>query len=394
MLFKSVSHLHIFILSLGFVLVNLVLYTQLGVMEDSDTERYLTYAREIQERGIFFKPHEFWYIVYPLFIILMTSIYNSLGMVVFGQLLLSYTALISVYASAKSLYAQPKAGLWAGIGFVVFFMISYWNFEIYCESLLISLNCLAFYFILRGVRGRGGQQLWGMGSLIILAAVFTKPTGIALLAGVFALLLTLLWHKIKKRTVKYTCLMVGTLTLLLLANKMLSTFTFVRDYQVGEIIYNLEVLPFGAYEKWLKLEVPQDLYLPDASWPPLVQLLVLVLANPLYALQLLGAKLFYYLFYIRPYYSSMHNGYMLLILLPFYIGFVKGIRSNKVPMGIRVMVAVFLLVSILSTILMTIDWRNRFLVAILPWVLIIGSGSLAKIEYAGLFGRIWGKRKG
>ncbi|MBD8487121.1 glycosyltransferase family 39 protein [Echinicola sp. CAU 1574] len=376
----SLQQVYILILSLGFILVNLVLYSKLGVMEDSDTDRYLIYAQEIQERGIFFKPHEFWYIAYPIFIISMTSIYDSLAMVVVGQLLLSYLALLSVYASAKRLHGNSKAGLLAGLAFVAFFMISYWNFEIYCESLLISLNCLAFHFILLWSEGKRESRLVILGVLIIGVAVFTKPTGVALLAAVFAFLVVMLWPKLKGRSLKLVLVTFGAVSILVLTNFMLSTFTFVRDYQVGEIIYNLEVLPFEEHEAWLKLDVPENLYIPDDSLPPLVQLLLVILMNPWYAMKLMLAKLFYYLFYLRPYYSWKHNLFMIVILVPMYIGFFKGMFSEKLRWSIKVVVGVFLVVSILSPVLMTIDWRNRFLVAVLPWIFMVGSGYLAQLR--------------
>ncbi|GAB3655461.1 hypothetical protein GCM10028791_26730 [Echinicola sediminis] len=357
-------------------------------MEDSDTDRYLIYAQEIRERGIFFKPHEFWYIAYPLFIIGMTSIYDALGMVVIGQLVLSYLAMLSIYASAKKLHHHPQAGLIAGLGFFAFFMIPYWNFEIYCESLLISLNSLALYFIIKWLYGNRGWKVVVPGALIIFTALFTKPTGVALLSGMLVLFVLVSWDRISSKPVRLFLVIATVFSLLVVANFMLSTFTFIRDYQIGEIIYNLEVLPFEEHEAWLKLDVPEQLYLPDPAWPPLLQLFLVVVMNPWYAFKLFVAKLFYYLFYIRPYYSWMHNLYMLMILVPMYIGFIKCMFSDKIMRNIKVVVGVFVMVSLLSPTLMTIDWRSRFLVAVLPWVFVMGSGSLVK---AGIGKRLVGK---
>lgn len=129
---SSLDISYIVFLTLLFFLVNGILFWKLGVSVDADTERFLTYAEEIKEKGIFFKPHDFWYIAYPLFIISMTGIYDSLGMVVLGQVALSYVALMSLYGSGRRLFINPQAGLVTGILFLGFLMISFWNFWIYC----------------------------------------------------------------------------------------------------------------------------------------------------------------------------------------------------------------------------------------------------------------------
>jgi len=129
---SSLDISYIVFLTLLFFLVNGILFWKLGLSVVSDTERFLTYAEEIKEKGIFFKPHDFWYIAYPLFIILMTGIYDSLGMVVLGQVALSYVALMSLYGSGRRLFINPQAGLVTGILFLGFLMISFWNFWIYC----------------------------------------------------------------------------------------------------------------------------------------------------------------------------------------------------------------------------------------------------------------------
>lgn len=108
-----------------FILTNGVLFWKLGVSVDDDTYRLLGYAEEIRERGLFFKPHEFWYIGYVLFIIAVTAIYPSLGAVVVTQVLISYLAVISLYASAKRLFNSQWAGVWAVGLFLGFFMISF-----------------------------------------------------------------------------------------------------------------------------------------------------------------------------------------------------------------------------------------------------------------------------
>lgn len=358
------------------MIVNAILFWKLGVSVDADTERFLSYAEEIKERGIFFKPHDFWYIAYPLFIILMTSVHDSLGMVVIGQVALSYVALMSLYGSGRRLYGNPQAGLMSGLMFLGFLMISFWNFWIYCESLLISLNCLSIYFLIKWVKGEGNLGNYIVGTLVIIAAFFTKPTGIALLGGILLSAAFILWGKEQFKSVRWAGLIGVVFLFILLLNQMLSTFGFVEAYQLGELIYNAHTLPNQPYTKYLMISLPEGLYIPPSDWQPLLQFIAIILGNPLYSLKLFGAKLFYYVFYVRPYYSILHNLLALVVLIPVYVGFIKAFIKDQIPGSIKLLVLGFTGVSVLSSTLLTVDWNSRFLVAVLPVIFLVSSRNL------------------
>ncbi|RPA68410.1 hypothetical protein EF405_12165 [Cyclobacteriaceae bacterium YHN15] len=375
---------HRLFLSILFVIVNGILFWKLGVSVDDDTESFLTYAEEIKERGIFFKPHDFWYIAYPLFIILMTSIHDSLGMVVFGQVALSYLALMSLYASGKRLFGNPKAGLVAGLLFLGFFMISFWNFWIYCESLLISLNCLSIYFLIKWFKNEGNLGNYILGILVIVAAFFTKPTGIALLGGILISVGFIFWVNEKFRKVRWAGLIGGFFLFILLLNQMLSTFGFVEAYQMGEVVYNVHKLADKDYATWLILEVPENLFVPASELPPIFQFVSIIIGNPIYSLQLFGTKLFFFLFYLRPYYSLAHNALALAVLLPVYVFFFHEMIKGSISKPFKILVFGFILISILSTSLMTINWNSRFLVPILPVIFLIAANKLGIVFQKGL----------
>lgn len=370
---------HIVFLTLFFVLVNGVLFWKLGVSVDDDTERYLTYAAEIKERGIFFKPHDFWYITYPLFINLMTGLYDSLGMVVLGQVALSYVALLSLYGSGSRLFGNLQAGLVTGLLFLGFFMISFWNFWIYCESLLISLNCLSFYFLIKWYKGEGNTGNYILGILVIIAAFFTKPTGIAMLGGILLSVSVILWEKKWLKRIRWGGLLGLIILFILLLNQMLSTFGFVEAYQMGEVVYNIHKLADKDYARWLILEVPENLYVPASEHPPIIQFVSIIIGNPVYSIQLFGTKLFFYLLYLRPYYSLIHNVLALVFLLPVYVFFFQEISKGLIPKPFKLIVLGFIVISILSASLMTINWNSRFLVPVLPLIFLLAGNEVARL---------------
>ncbi|MEX2512892.1 MAG: glycosyltransferase family 39 protein [Cyclobacteriaceae bacterium] len=369
----------ILFLTLLFVLVNGFFFWKLGVSVDDDTERFMAYADEIREFGLFFKPHDFWYLGYVLFILAITSVYDTLAAIVLVQVLLSFLAMISLYYSGQRLFGNQTIGLLASVAFLGFYLLPFWNYWIYAESLFISLNCFALCYLIQWYTGKISWRNMLAGTLIICWAILTKPTGIALLAAVLVPLVYLLIKNMNKWSFKVGTVMVFVVGFLLLLNEMLSTFGFVEAYQNGEIIYGAEKVNHQAYAKGLLMVVPESLYLPDKDHPSLVQLVLLFFGNPVYSLKLFSTKLFYYILAIRPYYSFLHNTYLLGFLLPLYYLFVVGLKKSPLDTTAYLFIGCFILIHTLSGTLLTINWNSRFLLPVLPLVFLVGGNEKEKI---------------
>lgn len=368
---------HLLLLSLLFVLVNGLLFWKLGIMTDYDTEGYFIYANEIKERGWFFKPHLFWYSGYALFIA-MTSIYDSQVSVVLGQYFLSYLAMLSLYFAGWKLFKNPWAGFFASLWLVGFFMIQFWNLFLYAESLFISLNCFVIYFMVTwSVREMNPWNL-AIGGIILVWAFITKPMGINILAGLLVLGFLGIEKRIKKRYIKWGLISFSLITFLALVNKMLETFGFIENYQIGEVVYNVHKLANEPYAKPLLLDVPESLFIPETTYPPILQLFFLIIMNPWYSLKLIALKLFFYLMYIRPYYSWIHNLLALVALLPMYFFFLKELVAGDLPRTFRIFSGSLILFSIVSISLMSVNWNSRFLMPVLPLVFLLGGNGIAK----------------
>ncbi|MEX2567496.1 MAG: hypothetical protein WD431_16240 [Cyclobacteriaceae bacterium] len=93
-------------------------------------------------------------------------------------------------------------------------------------------------------------------------------------------------------------------------------------------------------------------------------------------LKLFSTKLLYYLLAIRPYYSFLHNAYLLGFLLPLYYLFVVGLKKSPLDIKAYLFIGCFLLVHTLSATLLTINWNSRFLLPFLPMMFLVGSGGL------------------
>jgi len=67
-----------------FLLINGFLFQKYGVKVVTDTHRYVEYASNLQS-GFYFDPHNFWYIGYSLYILLIQLLQGSFLAIVTGQ---------------------------------------------------------------------------------------------------------------------------------------------------------------------------------------------------------------------------------------------------------------------------------------------------------------------
>lgn len=366
--------LQLAVLTLLFAGINGFWFWKMGIMTDYDTWGYLAYADEIREEGIFYKPHWFWYIGYVLFVLVAQSIVPGLEGIVLFQYAFAYLGMVALYFAAINLYGKPKTAFVACIWVLGFVMISFWNLFVYAESLMISLYCMGFYFLSVAYKGNLTLGKGILGAVVFVWAILCKPTGVALLAGLMAVGIVWAWKKLPSigwRIAFSGAVAVGFLALL---NQMLSTFGIVEAYQNGEIVYNVHKLP--EYASYLQLAVPANLDLPAQDLQPNSKILYLWAFNPIYSLKLFGAKLFYYLLYVRPYYSWPHNLLALGLLLPMYWAFVRSMLGRSLGIYPKVFSLTVVGCSVLSVALLADNWNSRFLMPVLPLVFLVGSGGL------------------
>ncbi|WP_194778622.1 hypothetical protein [Pararhodonellum marinum] len=381
---RSTNLIHLSILTGLFLLVNGLWFLKMGVMTDDDTWGYMLYAEEIRENGLFYKPHLFWYIGYVLFILGANSILPGLGGIVFFQYVFAYAALIALYFASINLYLNPKAALLTCIWFLGFMMISFWNLFLYAESLMISLYCISFFFLSLAYRGKFNALHWILGTIILIWAILVKPTGVALLAGLMAVAIAFAWKRISALGWKLAFSIALIMGFLVLLNQMLGTFGIVEAYQNGEVVFNIHKMSHMDYAAFLMVSVPESLTLPTEEWSPLGKIVYLWIFNPLYSLQLFGTKLFYYLMYVRPYYSWVHNILALCALIPMYFAFVQAIRGNSLGWYFKVFSLTLIGCSALSVALLSDNWNSRFLMPVLPLVFLVGGNVLVvKLEGIG-----------
>lgn len=368
------------VLGMLFLVLNISLFSVLGIRVVSDSPRYLEYANELKATGLFIDPHNIWYIGYPIFILAIQSIHNSLEAIIIAQYVLSMVAVICLYQASLVLFDNKKVAFASALLYIIFFEISIYNSYILCESLYISSIAISLYFLSKLYKGQLSKGGIVLALIPVFFAVTSKPTGVAMIAGFIAVGIYWAWKKLDHKLSRIGFAIFLVIPFFLLINKMLSTYGFISAYESGEIIYGVTQYAHKPFYKYVAIPPPADLFIPAGHYPPLLQMILFIIHHPIYWGQLFFSKLFYFFIHIRPFWSLWHNIFVLSILLPVYGFVLKGVHDKTLPLNIRIFTLSYISVHMLSIGLLTDDWDGRFLLPILSVLFIIFNNKLKKID--------------
>lgn len=364
-------------ITLLYSIVSLFLFTRYGVKYVNDTGRYLEYAQNLKS-GFYFDPHNFWYIGYVSFASIVQGVFHSLLAQVILQYILYFFALLAIYKTSLLLFDDKLSATAAAVGMILFIEMPMWNSYLLTESLYTSCTCFSLLMLARWWRTPSVLNFF-LALLVVLFTFFIKPTGIALLAATSAVVYFLGITKVCSPAARWGISFVLLIALTLLINRMLTTFLILENYQSGEIIYAITTTPVDT--TWLTVHTPSNLFLPSAELPPLLRVVSFVLHHPFYWSKLFLAKVFYFLFHVRPYWSAGHNFFSLAFLLPAYYFALAALRRKTIATPVLIFSAAFLLFHVISIGVTSEDWDGRFLAPVLPVIfLLAGKGISARLQ--------------
>lgn len=355
--------------------VSFYLFQKLGVKIVNDSERYLTYAHHLQS-GFYFDAHNFWYFTYSLFIYCIQLFTTNPLWIIIAQYFLCFLAVIALYKTYLILFGDKIGAAITGLLYIVFIEILSWNSYILCESLFCSLTCFSLYWLSKMTKTPTSFSTILSTGFVIIITILSKPSGIALLGAIIFTVIMSQWKLIPSKKLKVGLVCAFSIAFLFLINQMLSTFMLVENYITGDIIYAASTLPELSSYNWLVITPPKNLSIPSVNLPPLVRLASFITANCWFWLQLFMAKIAYFIFHIRPYWSLTHNVFTLSFLLPLYLFSGLSILKHRVPTPLLLFSLAYLLLHTLIVGITSVDWDGRFLMPVLPLIFILGVASI------------------
>lgn len=355
------------------MVLNGLMFFQHGIKLVNDSARYIEYATNLH-KGFYIDPYNIWYVGYPLVIYVFQLFGTGYGGLIGFQYLLGFVAALALYHASLNVWKNPLGAFLAGCLYIIFIDSAQWNSYVLTESIYVSFTCICLYLLSLLYAGKRGSWLYLITASAILFTFFVKPTGVALLGATFSAGLYISIKRLPNWWSRVIVIVVAGGLFLLLVNRMLRHYLIMENYQKGEIIYAVTLMPDHRGYDLLIVTPPSNAYVPPDHYPPILKIVAFIFHHPVYWTKLSLAKAFYFLAHVRPYWSAFHNIYSLLILLPCYFFFIRGLK--KQTSTVLVFMVSFCLLHTLSICFTSEDWDGRFLIPMLPVIFLGCTGRI------------------
>lgn len=345
--------------------------SEFGVRHGRDTVRYLDAAALLLSgkipAGLATR-----YMGYNLFVASILWVGLSHTAIVLIQAALTSVAAYCLYRVALKLYGS-RTGILAAILYIGYAEIHAWNFYILTESLFTSMLIISLFLMMER------REWWWMATAlpVVLFTTFIRPHGVILLPSVGIYILYSLW-----KTRSYKALF-GVACIFLLATpvafKVVSHFLTFSDiaqkYADGIIISE-----YKSFHLTMPGVLPENIALAQNGF---YQIFIFFIDKPGFLLKLAWMKLWYFFLHARPYYSSLHNYFLLLTLMPSYALATWGLAARADhPEGKLLLVLVCFFQALVVSLTMA-DWSGRHLVPILPIIFVFSAKGFWRLWDAG-----------
>jgi hypothetical protein len=346
--------------------VQLVLFYWLGIKVVYDSQRYIDYAESFVSGSNYWHQHSgIFYSSYTVFITIILHFLNlRTGAVVLVQVLLSGVAALLLYKATLRYSDNPFAAFSATFLLIVWPDLQMWNFYIHTESVYIFLSVLVFYLLLKF---KLNSSFFVLGTALVVAALL-RPNGFFLGVGVlvFFLLQQLKKHPLRAKKLAVFLGLPAVLLLLLFTGPMLEVFNPMAYYLQGQIIQ-------GYTDFSVPLTPPPSL---KPGSPVFLQFVAVALYQPLSLLKLILLRGVFYWSQVRPYYSFFHNMLIVLFFAPIYFFAMRHMFRGRFIQPATAFVLCLVALHSAMAVFIAVDWDNRFIVPILPFIFILASAGM------------------
>lgn len=367
---KSKVNYQVYTLLFLFISVHIALYLKLGIVYELEAVKYIDEGKYLLSNGHFSTGKYLFY--FPIiFLTLLSNLFKfPLFHIILFQIILSGLALICFYIMCKTL-ADSKTAFWGSILLTTFLPFYSWNFYLYSDSFFLSVTIIFSSFLL--TRKKLTTKVFFQSVLILSVVIFSRPNGLLFLIPYAAWIISHTYGK------KYFW------QLSALISVAVAGITLILINYIFKGGGDLDILmPF--LEEHIICFVPEKSVMETnlkfiKTGSPLWDLFYYISNNIKHFIALTLQKLLSFFNLSRPYYSPLHNTYLIAFTASIYILFLAGISYFKTLTRPALVFIITLLISYpLMISFQCNDWHGRFTLAILPY-LIFGAGLGIKKVY-------------
>jgi hypothetical protein len=347
------------------IVLQCVLIYRFGIVTQFESEKYIYEAKVLLQTGGYNSGNFLFYSVEILLIALSFITHTFPWLVITIHILLNG---ISVYLFYKLCFDITRDELKAFF-VTVFFLLQYYyhlyNVHLFTESLYFSFGIIYTWqlFSIKDLSIKTCLLL--LLGLIIL--YFTRPTGVFFIPSTILYLVFQFYRK-RAKVIALGLFLLGILLLFFLLNFALNSggeFDFLLPYLDERIICGVPTI-VGQH----RIQIPVE--------KNSIQGLFYLITNYPSLFFTLAAKRFLTFFgVVRSYFSLGHNIFMATYFYTTYLLIIVGFRRmvrRYLPQAIFLFANIFFM---MVTVIFSCDeWHNRFILAVLPFFLLLANGAL------------------
>ena len=332
-----------------------------GYKTGNDSSRYINSANEILN-GDFTNFKIIGYVFYEIFLSFIFFFNKNLFFVVLVQSLVTFLSGVLIFRITKSLY-NFNAGILAMILFLFSPDIQMRNFYILTDIFYINLIIISFYFFFF-------NKNIILTCLFIIFIILARPHGIIFIFFLFFVLGSR-YLKYLSKLMKYLLLSLLIIICILFLN---TSLIYVED-KLGSLI---NIYKYIIYEyDYMPFLIPKDLPINNNINFSFQEFFILILKYPLFFLKIFITKLLFFLFRLKPYYSDLHNLYLLLSTGFLYVLSSISLFYLKINKKFYQFFYFLLIGTSISVIITSLDWSGRFYLPLLPFLYMLTGMSLS-----------------
>lgn len=278
------------------------------------------------------------------------------------QLFFNALSLVCFYRLVDKLTLRPRVAFWFTAALIGMFYYQFYNVYLFTESLYFSFSIIFFYRLLRTAK----LSALSVGGILLGLAIlyFTRPVGIFFIPATFVYLI----FRFFPRQAKILLATAGVCFLGLfyfLLNKSLNSggeLDFLLPYLDERIICGV---PTISSPHQITVPMEQDsieglFYIITHYWPLF--------------LSLSAKRLLAFFGVVRSWYSLPHNIFIGVYFYSMYALALLGIRKWNRSLRPAVLFCLCLvLLTALTAALSCDEWHNRFILSVLPFLLLLAS---------------------
>lgn len=371
--FIKVLNNHSKILIISIWLFSSLLYLKIfGIVTNLEAGKYIDEAGTLIKNGSFSAPRYWFYSITIFIIAIALKLKIGLTGALIIQALLNLYAYLFFYKALKKTFQIPATAFFIILYLLIFWPYQSWEVFLFTESVFFSLILILFSSVIL-YKPESIKNILLICIALVLV-IMSRPLGILFGGSIY---LYLFYCANNKWKIILGC---GSLLFLAFSYYTINTiFSTIKDWTITQAFEQESVicdLPTTT-PSFTKLDLA-------TSGNPVYHLCYYLTHNFSHFLHFASIKLQYFFLMTRPFYSRVHNYFLLLNTIPVYllmIGsfFIKKIKFNKGA-------AIFLISSIalytLTIIIQCDDYQNRFILSIYPFFVILAGRT---IEYFILY---------